>query len=385
MIRNSIPARLDWRTRVESVGFDFHTFDGEPYWVDDAYYEFTLEQIENDLEDPTDELVEMCYEAVSYVCGHPELLHKLAIPEGFHKFVVNSWAKHERDLYGRFDLSYNGLEPAKLLEYNADTPTSLLESAVVQWQWLEDQKALGNLPEDADQFNSIYERIKFAFTHMDLPEVMHFTGALDSYEDSGNLAMIADIAAQCGKVCNIIDIRDIGVSGDNWFTDMQDRPIEAMFKLYPWEDMVREEFAPMILLNHTKILEPAWKMILSNKGILPILWMMFEGHKNLLPAFFDDDPKAMELTQYARKPLFSREGANVELVNNGLVLENVPGEYDKYPMIRQQLTTLPRFGLNHAVIGSWVVAGKSCGIGIREDQSLVTKDTSLFIPHIIRG
>ena len=55
---------------------------------------------------------------------------------------------------------------------------------------------------------------------------------------------------------------------------------------------------------------------LSNKGILPLLWEMFPDHPNLLPAYFEDDPESGKLgDSFARKPLYSREGANVALVS----------------------------------------------------------------------
>ena len=49
-------------------------------------------------------------------------------------FIAASWKRRDASLYGRFDLRYDGQGPAKLLEYNADTPTSLFETAVFQWE-----------------------------------------------------------------------------------------------------------------------------------------------------------------------------------------------------------------------------------------------------------
>ena len=48
---------------------------------------------------------------------------------------------------------YDGKAPPRLLEYNADTPTALLEASVAQWFWLQDCFPT------ADQFNSIHERL----------------------------------------------------------------------------------------------------------------------------------------------------------------------------------------------------------------------------------
>lgn len=67
--------------------------------------------------------------------------------------IVWSWNEEPPAIYGRFDLAYDGIHPPKLLEYNADTPTALLEASVVQWYWLQDV-----FPKD-DQFNSIHEHL----------------------------------------------------------------------------------------------------------------------------------------------------------------------------------------------------------------------------------
>jgi glutathionylspermidine synthase len=133
-------------------------------------------------------------------------------------------------------------------------------------------------------------------------------------------------------------------------------------------------------------LEPPWKAILSNKGLLPLLWQMFPGHPNLLPAFFDGDPAASALAGgYVRKPLFSREGANIEWVEPSGQRYAVEGPYGAEGYIVQALHPLPRFAGNHTVIGSWVVRGEPVGLGIREDATPVTRDTSRFVPHAIVG
>src|SRR5260370_2813975 len=92
----------------------------------------------------------------------------------------------------------------------------------------------------------------------------------------------------------------------------------------------------------TRWIEPPWKAILSNKGILPLLWEMFPDHPNLLPAFFEDDPNAARLgASFVRKPLYSREGANVALVSEGvtLVVQKAPSCAAR--LIRQSFAPLP--------------------------------------------
>ena len=115
---------------------------------------------------------------------------------------------------------------------------------------------------------------------------------------------------------------------DGRFVDLDNKPIKLLFKLYPWEWMFREQFGAYLAGASTRFVEPPWKAILSNKGILPLLWSMFPRHPNLLPAYFEGDPEAAMLGKsFVRKPLYSREGANVEMVVNGEIIDSDEGPY----------------------------------------------------------
>jgi Glutathionylspermidine synthase preATP-grasp len=137
MQRIACDERADWRETAEKVGFEFHTIDGEPCWDESAYYAFTLEEIERDLEAATTELDRMCGELVARAVADERILRALRIPEGFWNWIAASAKRGDASLYGRFDLRYDGTGPAKLLEYNADTPTAVFETAVFQWMWLD--------------------------------------------------------------------------------------------------------------------------------------------------------------------------------------------------------------------------------------------------------
>ena len=148
--------------------------------------------------------------------------------------------------------------------------------------------------------------------------------------------------------------------------------------------MFQEAFGPKLRLSLTRWIEPPWKAILSNKDVLALLWEMFPGHPNLLPAYFEDDPEAAKLgTSFVRKPLFSREGANVTLVSAGSTLVEQQGPYGAEGFIRQALAPLPNFSGQYAVVGSWLVDHAPCGLSVREDKNPITGNTSRFLPHAI--
>jgi len=386
MRRIPISERPDWRQLAEQCGFLFHTIDGKPYWDETAYYAFSLKEIEDDLEAPTATLDDMCRELAARAAADERILKRLAIPERFWNFIAASWKRRDDSLYGRFDLRYDGTGPAKLLEYNADTPTSVFETAVFQWNWLSDAAARQIVPRDADQFNSLHERLIEGWKAVAHGGKIHIAGMLDNPEDAGTLAYLQDTAKQAGITTKIIAMDKLGRNSKGIFIDEADEPIEIAFKLYPWEWLFREKFGVFLPGATTRWIEPPWKAVLSNKGILPLLWEMFPRHPNLLPAFFEDDPKRAELGEsYVRKPLYSREGANVEIVVGGKVVDADDGPYGAEPKVLQAVASLPVFDGNYAVVGSWWAGGAPAGISIREDAGPITRNTSRFLPHAIVG
>ncbi len=152
MKRIKLQPRKNFIDRAAEIGFAYAIIDGKNYWDESAAYIFSMREIEDELESPSKELAALCLNVVSHIIENEQLLQKLHIPEYAWQMIADSWKKNEPSLYGRFDFSYDGKTPAKLLEYNADTPTSLFESAVVQWFWLRDMIENGSLPVNADQY-----------------------------------------------------------------------------------------------------------------------------------------------------------------------------------------------------------------------------------------
>ncbi|MEK7627790.1 MAG: glutathionylspermidine synthase family protein [Patescibacteria group bacterium] len=373
MKRHSITPRHNWQKIVEDQGFPFHTSGVRPadgsgsgtYWAEDAYYEFSLAEIEQ-IEAATEELQRISLAAVNYVCGRPDLMQKLAIPERFHDFVKRSWSRRDPHVYGRFDLGYDGKSPPKLLENNADTPTTLIESSVIQWHWLE-QVYGGSTGGSLDQFNSIHEKLiarcGALAPLMTKGTPLYFLAIKDNLEEFATVEYLRDVAMQGGCLTEFLYLQDLGWHPPKRrFTDLQEMPIDYAFKLYPWEWMIREEFAPNLLESDecTGWIEPPWKAILSNKGILPILWEMFPGHPNLLPAYWGEHPGLGG--EYITKPILGREGANMKVVSTDPARRmETAGEYGTEPKIFQKLFRLPQVdGRHFMTIGSWETSLQGC-------------------------
>ncbi len=373
MERLTVPPRPDWRAHVErDLGFNFHTIAGAPYWDEAAYYRFTSAEIDA-IEAATAELEQMALALVDRVVQTGEqAFERLRIPRIAWEAIAGSWHAQEKNLYGRFDLAYGGVGAPKLLEYNADTPTALFEAAVVQWDWLQ-----AGWP-GRDQFNSIHERLIEAWRNFGVDgRRVHFAAVKNHTEDLGTVEYLRDTATQAGLQTDRIAIEDVGWDGAA-FRDLDSRAIEVLFKLYPWEWLIREEFGAQLLTGVTKVIEPAWKMVLSNKAALAMLWEMAPDHPNLLPTFLE--PGCIE-GKVVRKPIYSREGANVQVLDGGKVEVETEGGYGAEGFVYQAHVEIPAFAGNYPVVGSWVVASQPAGIGIREDATSITRDTSRFVPH----
>jgi glutathionylspermidine synthase len=375
--------RPDWPEKIEAQGLMFSTTikeDGSSvdYWHEGAYYEFTLPEVEM-LEAVTEELHVMCIEAARYMATGA--MGNLGISSEALALAARSLELSEPAIYGRFDFAYDGVTAPKMLEYNADTPTGLIEAAICQWFWLQDVKP------ESDQWNGIHEALIRAWaknkaeTGLTTLHVAH-TEVETSGEDWLTAAYLRDTADQAGWNTVGINMSDIGWDADRKvFVGEDDEPIEAMFKLYPWELMMKEEFGQHIY-DHPEALrwvEPAWKMFLSNKALLAALWHLYPGHPNLLPAYIDG-PR--ELEEWVAKPLHGREGDNIIIHAKGIEIVQ-PGDYGAEGWCYQAWNPLPDFDGNRPVLGAWVVDGESVGVGIRESDGPITDYFCRFVPNTI--
>jgi glutathionylspermidine synthase len=373
MKRERSRPRAGWQDRVSSQGLTFHTPDGKPYWDESVCYRFSAAEVDL-IEKATNDLQAMCLAAGQFIIDK-ERWADFHIPAAAVGMIRDAWNEEPPSIYGRFDLAYDGHSPPKLLEYNADTPTALLEAAVVQWNWLED------VHPNADQFNSIHEKLIAQWKEIRpfLKGTLYLTGT-DAHEDVLTLAYMEDVARQAGIATQPVAIRDIGWNaGEREFRDRSEEPIRSVFALYPWEWLLGErEDAILAGRGSIQWIEPIWKMMWSNKALLAILWEMFPGHDNLLEAHLDGQHG---MDAFVRKPLLSREGANIRLKTRSGVYET-GGDYGEEGFVYQAAAPIPNIDGCYPVIGSWLITDQgACGMGVRESDTPITDNLSRFIPH----
>ncbi|WP_306317665.1 MULTISPECIES: glutathionylspermidine synthase family protein [unclassified Streptomyces] len=399
MKRHTITPRPGWQQTVEEQGLIYpltrYPDDSlRPYWDESAYYEFSLPEVEA-LEEVVEELHRMCLAAAEHIVRHDRFADLGITDPRVAAAVAEAWQRRAElpSVYGRFDLRYDGGGgPAKLLEYNADTPTSLVEAASPQWFWMEER-----FP-GADQWNSLHERLVDAWKKQAAllppgsPLYFAHSSADELGEDLMTVGYLKETAEQAGLDTDWISMEEIGWDSlSERFVDNQLRFIRSCFKLYPWEWLTSDAFAPHVLAGldngggtgTTMWIEPAWKMLLSNKALLAVLWELYPDHPNLLPAYLDGPRELADPggPGYVSKPLLGREGAGVTIHGPG---DTSPGAAAaEEPCCYQQLEPLPDFDGNRVVLGAWVVEDEAAGLGIRESAGLVTDEYARFLPHVI--
>jgi len=387
--------RNNWQSKVEKVGLTYHTLaDGSPYWDETARWEFSAAEIDR-LEAATSEVQRLALAAGDVILNENRLT-EMGIPAAAGPAIRAAWNDEPPALYGRLDLAYDG-SAIKLLEYNADTPTGLVEAAVAQWYWLQD------LFPAADQFNSLHEKLVAKWKDLKdyTTSPIYFANA-GADEDCMTVAYLQDTAQQAGIRTTHIGMADIGWDSKRLcFVDLGNHPIGTLFKLYPWEWLLAEPFAQQALATlppqsplheygprkdrrmwgSMLWIEPIWKMMWSNKALLAILWELNPGHELLLPSYLDGPH---DLKSYVRKPLLGREGQGIAVVENGVCVEGSLSGDDGKGYVYQGLASMAQAGGKTAVFGSWLVDGEPAGMGVRESKGLITNNTSCFVPHLFR-
>ena len=151
------------------------------------------------------------------------------------------------------------------------------------------------------------------------------------------VAYLRDTAAMAGLATYGHELEDVGWdSARRAFVDWGGRPIRTAFKLYPWEDMLDDEFGRYVLAGlepePVRWIEPIWKTMLSTKAILPVL--VVPGPSELqLPAYFGDPG---DLLEWVAKPLHGREGSNIRIHTVAGADDQIhDGPYDTATMVYQ--------------------------------------------------
>lgn len=377
---------------LESLGFVWHTDSDESPYISDALVVVTESEAEAFYE-ATNALYDMYVEAAEHVVKN-NLFHEIGIPFNLVDIIKESWENDVHwHLYGRFDLA-GGIDgkPIKLLEFNADTPTALFETAIVQWAILKQNgmeessqfnatyealldnfKRLVTLEEDVSDFESRYEGWKFLFTSV-----------RGNAEEENTVRLLQHIATEAGYETAFAFMDEVEFDDEGVY--YQDESYELWFKLIPWEDIALEESdLAMLLTNIIKnqkaiIFNPAYTLLFQSKGLLKILWDLYPNHPLLLKSAFEP----LEGQKQVKKPIFGREGGNVSILDeNASELHAVDGDYANHKMLYQAYSELATDENGDSYQAGVFYAYEACGLGFRKGGKILDNG-SKFVGHVVR-
>jgi glutathionylspermidine synthase len=372
------------------MGFFWHTDpDSTPYVASeiveissdeaDAYYE------------AANELYDMFAEAGEYVIEN-ELFHELGIPFNVIDAIKMSWDNDIHwHLYGRFDFA-GGIDgkPIKLIEFNADTPTALFETSILQWAMLQ-----ANGMENSHQFNNVYDAIKDNFKRLIMMEddvegfeehyegwKILFSSVKDNEEEESTVKLLQTIANEAGFVTEFAYMEDVEFSAEDGVF-YNDENYEYWFKLFPWEDIAIDESDLAMLLTQIMenqkaiILNPAYTLMFQSKAFMKILWDLYPNH----PLLLETDFEPLDGIAQVEKKIFGREGANTIIVDeNENIIDERDGEYGEFPSVFQEYVELPTDSKGESYQAGVFFAYEGCGLGFRRG-GLILDNYSKFVGH----
>jgi glutathionylspermidine synthase len=387
---------------LDEIGFSWHTDSDGSAYVADELVQITPDEAEA-YYTAANELYEMYVKAAEHVIEN-ELFFELGIPFNLVDTIKKSWENDVHwHLYGRFDLA-GGIDgkPIKLIEFNADTPTGLFETAIVQWAILK-----ANGMDEAQQFNTVYEAISENFKRLitlfaeETPdgrfedterfEALYkgwrilFSSIEGNEEEEVTTRLLQRMADDAGFITGFAFLHEV-LFDEESICDKENQEYEYWFKLFPWEDIAIEEGELAMILNKVLqnqsaiILNPAYTLLFQSKGMLKILWELFPDSPYLLESSFEP----LQGKAFVEKKVFGREGANVTFVNaDGSIGAETEGEYEHYKSIYQEAVDFPRDAQGNYYQAGVFFAYEACGLGYRRGGKILD-NMSKFVGHIIR-
>jgi len=323
------------------------------------------------------------------------LLDSLAIPRNLHEMIRLTWEDDQQlHLFGRFDFAggIGGL-PIKLMEFNADTPTSLPETAIIQWGQLE----ANGIPDD-QQFNFVFEALTENFRRLrqlnpDRAPAILFSTLEGAPEDDNNVALLSEAAREAGFETEFRYIHEIVFSEIEGIfavdANGKHRSYPFWFKLVPWEYIAQDEpdlceiLTKIVRRDAAIILNPAYTMLFQSKGILKYLWELFPDDPAILEATFKE-PIGRTDFPFVQKVFFGREGSNVSLHDAiGLPTEVRNGDYNKQPNIYQALADLAQDESGQYYQAGVFFAYEACGLGFRRSPRRIIDNGAQFVGHLV--
>lgn len=374
------------KTSIQISGLD-HLIDDE-YFSEEAIY---LSQHEVDsVKEISNRLYRMFREAMDDFINRRQF-EAYKLPSQMLELIEHSWANKHMHLLGRFDFA-GGIDgiPLKMLELNADTPTMLPESTIIQAAYAEHEFS-GN----TQQYNQVLNHLDVAFNRLTIAESKRHLSLLGTsfgfQDDVVNAKLILESARKEGFDVLYSDLPDIEFSkNEGIFVEVEKgefQQYDFLYKMFPWEYISYEEpellndLHNLITQDLLYVLNPAYTLIMQSKQFMVKLSEMFNDD-NLLKTTMTSNQQSSG--DYVKKVVFGRLGENISIYNNYGEVASTKGDFGHYPSIYQEFAQLYKDNSgDYYQMSDFVVGGFSSGLGFRRAEKMIIDDDAEFVPHFI--
>jgi glutathionylspermidine synthase len=391
--------------------FNWDWMEGTEYGLADIH--LINAQFRNELAFATAELAKIYAKIVELIQkGSDELLLELGIPEQALSAMRVIIMPQLSTMIGRFDFAHTP-EGLKMLEFNADTPTSIVEAFFVNQKACEFfyvQNPNAKMEKDIKQaFTTMVNEYKRRGYKTDRI-VFSSLGWHD--EDKGTTIFLMN---HSGLQASYVPLEDLRVYEDRlcYLTDGNLEPIDVLYRLHAIEKLAIENdedgyptgshVLDLIAREKLAIINPPSAFIAQTKALQVLIWNLHQEGvfftdfehtiiaKYMLPTYMENNFRDMP---FVTKPIFGREGGAVTLFNsNGQITdEDKDDDYWEQPMVYQRLADMEKITVNtikglyngHILWGSFLIGGKPSAICARVGGK-ITDNLSFFLPIGLKG
>ncbi|MCZ8520177.1 MULTISPECIES: glutathionylspermidine synthase family protein [Paenibacillus] len=300
--------------------------------------------------------------------GEPELWRELGLPEAAFGAIRLRFDESIATLIGRFDFAHTpgGL---KMLEFNSDTPTGIVEAFHVNGRICEACGAQDPNEGCAAQLPDAFGRMLDLYREAGYPQESIVFSALDWHEEDAGTTkyLLAHSGLQGAR---FVPLGDLRVQGDRLWAESpggeapaERVPVDVLYRLHALEKLAEdrdtdgyptgEHVLRLIAEGKLAVVNPPSGFAAQTKALQALIWNLYEAgefytqeeretiSRYMLPTYLE--PIFAGDESYVVKPILGREGSGVTIYEKGAAAEaSGEEEYAHQPMVYQQYAELPR-------------------------------------------
>lgn len=386
--------------------FSWDFMYGSEYALADIY--IISEEFRKEISIATEKLGKVFSKTVTYVQNcHDQIFEMLGIPKEAHEAIRNAVFSDIVTTVGRFDFALTQ-EGLKMLEFNADTPTSIVEAFYVnneacQFFGLDNPNHMLDLNIETAFLKILRQYQKLGYS----TDTIVFSALGWHDEDRVTTEFLLQKSGLNGK---FIPLEDLRVYEDRLcYWENGPQPIDVWYRLHALEKLAEEKDSDgyptgahvidLVARKKLALINPPSAFIAQTKALQALIWNLHEMKefyteqehetisKYMLPTYMENN--FLGVHSFVVKPVYGREGGAVSLftADGTLITSDKEESYWDQPMIYQQKAELEEIEVNtlngafkgRGLWGSFLIGGHSSGICLRVGE-LITGNLSYYLP-----